>query len=141
MPRPSQVIRSVRAGDDGVLEGEIVGPEKSVKRRILRWLLGCALTLAGLGFGAWAALRVPGIYLRVALRVIQSQAYCRDRVDWVHVRAKCLELARGARSTKDTYPAIRYALRALGDRHSLLMPPLSTSAQRARSMANRSPSA
>jgi C-terminal processing protease CtpA/Prc len=38
---------------------------------------------------------------------------------------------RGARSTRDTYPAIRYVLQRLGDEHSHLTPPEAARAMRA----------
>jgi C-terminal processing protease CtpA/Prc len=62
-------------------------------------------------------------YLDEALDFIQRHAIMNDRVDWPALRRDVLELARDARTTADTYPAIRLALSRLGDRHSHLVEP------------------
>jgi C-terminal processing protease CtpA/Prc len=67
----------------------------------------------------------------VALFIIQRNAIARDRVDWVAVRREANELMRGARSTRDTYPAIRLVLQRLGDEHSHLTSPEAAQAIRA----------
>src|SRR5262245_50444199 len=63
-------------------------------------------------------------YLRAALDQIEkgSRVYS---TDWEAMRAKALATiaAAGARTTTDTYPAIRDALATLGDKHGLLLEP------------------
>jgi carboxyl-terminal processing protease len=63
-------------------------------------------------------------YLDSAITVAQSVAFYRRRVDWPAVRATARTMAAGATTFAGTYPAIRYALAALGDRHSFLQPPV-----------------
>jgi hypothetical protein len=62
----------------------------------------------------------PTEYLNKALTVIQTRALKADSVDWKTVRAKCLEMTLDAKTTADTYPAIKYALSELKDYHSFL---------------------
>jgi len=47
-------------------------------------------------------------------------------VDWATVEPAVRAFAAGASKTSETYPAIRYLLSSLGDRHSFLMPPAQT---------------
>jgi hypothetical protein len=62
-------------------------------------------------------------YLDYALSVMQQRAMDRDRVDWPVIRANALVLARGAQEPAQTYPAIDYALAAIGNPHSFLRRP------------------
>ena len=62
-------------------------------------------------------------YLAEALDYIQGHALRRDRVDWPAVRREALARAQGARTTWETYPAIRYTLAQLQDNHSFLLEP------------------
>jgi carboxyl-terminal processing protease len=67
-------------------------------------------------------------YLDSAITVIQNVAFYRSRVDWPAVRAQARTMAAGATTSAATYPAIRYALAALGDRHSFLQLPVTADA-------------
>jgi carboxyl-terminal processing protease len=86
------------------------------------WLLG--LGLAGCAVGQPAPAPVPATptlgYLATALDSIQRNALTSAGVNWGSVRREAFRLARAARSPAGTYPAIRFALRALGDEHSFL---------------------
>jgi carboxyl-terminal processing protease len=62
-------------------------------------------------------------YVDAALDLVQRHAWKSAAVDWPALRSATLEHARGARSAADTYPALRFALRELGDRHSYLLAP------------------
>ena len=62
-------------------------------------------------------------YLDVALNAMQDSSYYRLRIDWTAVRAAAHAQAAGATTYAATYPAIRTALAALGDRHGALQPP------------------
>lgn len=57
-------------------------------------------------------------YLDKAIGIMEKNSIRRDRVDWPALRSRGLLLARGGKSPADTYPAIRYAIRGLGDHHS-----------------------
>lgn len=59
-------------------------------------------------------------YLEAALDSLEVVALTRASVDWPSVRRETRELARGATSTVQTYPAIRHALTRLADDHSFL---------------------
>jgi carboxyl-terminal processing protease len=84
------------------------------------WLASVAMATVACG-GQDLARSSPADYLNKALNIIQSRALKSGHVDWKLVRAKSLELAAGAKSTSDTYPAINYALAQLGDNHSFLV--------------------
>ncbi len=78
------------------------------------------LALVVLALVGYGTLFVPTAYFRVAFFLIQRNSLMRDRVDWIAVRGEADALMRGARSTRDTYPAIRLVLQRLGDDHSHL---------------------
>ncbi len=89
------------------------------------------LSVLCLGVLAYAALFIPAVYFRVAFFIVQRHALMRDRVDWAAVRVEADDLLRGARSTRDTYPAIRLVLQRLGDHHSHLADPETVRTHRA----------
>jgi len=60
-------------------------------------------------------------YLTHALSIMQENSINRAAIDWTGFRAETVDQARGAKDTADTYLALRYALRRLGDGHSYLM--------------------
>jgi hypothetical protein len=62
-------------------------------------------------------------YLSAALDLMQKHALTRASVHWPALRAATLAHARGAQSTAESYFALRFALRELGDRHSYLLAP------------------
>lgn len=72
-------------------------------------------------------------YLDRALDIMQERSINRDSVDWGNLREAVMRRARGAETTADTYDALRYAIRRLGDNHSLLRPPRPEAQQRSRS--------
>ena len=59
-------------------------------------------------------------YLDAALALMREHSLRRNEVDWPALRAEALEHARGATTAADAHVAVRYAVRALGDRHSYL---------------------
>jgi len=62
-------------------------------------------------------------YLDAALDLMQRHSLNQASIAWAALRGAALEHARGAVTPADTYPALRYALRELGDRHSYLLAP------------------
>lgn len=100
-------------------------------RRWPRRILVAGASLLVLGLLGWRALFIPVVYFRVAFFLIQHNSVVRDRVDWLGVRAEADKLRRGARTTADTYPAIRLVLQRLGDNHSHLATPETVRAHRA----------
>ena len=62
----------------------------------------------------------PIAYLNRALDEMQARALRRATVDWPRIRAEALARAAQAKTTVDTYDAIRFALASLGDNHSSL---------------------
>lgn len=99
-------------------------------RRWARRVALATLALVALALAGYGTLFIPTVYFRVALFLIQRNSLMSDRVDWIAVRAEADELVRGARSTRDTYPAIRLVLRRLGDDHSHLASPETVRAYR-----------
>jgi len=69
-------------------------------------------------------------YLEDALETIRKRAYYSNRVDWDRARATARAIASGARTTAETYDAIRYVLGLLDDRHSHLVGPADVREQR-----------
>ena len=63
-----------------------------------------------------------------AIGIVRKSAWMRGNVDWTVVEPEVRLLAAGAEKSADVYPAIRYLLAALNDRHSFLMPPAATTA-------------
>ena len=60
-------------------------------------------------------------YVDVAIEHIRQNSLQRDSVDVASIRLKALQIAGEASAAEKAYPAIRYMLGALGDRHSFLM--------------------
>lgn len=61
--------------------------------------------------------------LDAAIAIVRKNALRRDNLDWKVVEPDLRMIAAGAQTASDVYPAIRYLLSALRDRHSILMPP------------------
>lgn len=59
-------------------------------------------------------------YLDAALKIMQENFVYRDRVEWNRFKLDTLSQAGNAQVPVETYPAIRFALAKLGDRHSYL---------------------
>jgi len=99
-----------------------------------RWLVRGVVTLAAMAAVAGVAyglLFTPSVYFRFAFLVIQHNALTRHSIDWVAARRDADRLLEGARTTRDTYPAIRLVLQRLGDHHSHLASPEAVAAMRA----------
>jgi hypothetical protein len=62
-------------------------------------------------------------YLNAALDIMQGHSINRYKIDWPTFRENAFAEAGPAQTTADTYDAIRFALRALGDNHSFFQPP------------------
>src|SRR5437867_1852525 len=67
--------------------------------------------------------KTPADYLRQGLDIIQQNAFYASKLDWAAERAKAQQMAAGAASFADTYPAITEVLKDLGDRHSRFATP------------------
>lgn len=100
------------------------------RRRLLRGGLIAVALLVVVPFVGRRAFFLPPLYFRMAYYLIQRSSVMRDKVDWPTVRAEADALRRGARTTTDTYPAIRHVLSRLGDHHSHLADPETVSAHR-----------
>jgi len=64
--------------------------------------------------------------LDAALSITKKNSMRRNDVAWDVVEPKVRALAAGSEKSADVYPAIRYLLAKLEDRHSFLMPPVQT---------------
>jgi C-terminal processing protease CtpA/Prc len=67
--------------------------------------------------------KMPRFYVEAAVARIRARAVPVSPVDWDALAARTREMARGASTTAETYPAIRTMLDALGEGHGLLVPP------------------
>ena len=63
------------------------------------------------------------IYVEAALDVMQDHSILRYEIDWPELREEALLRASRAESLRETYDAIRWALRTLGDGHSRFLTP------------------
>lgn len=63
----------------------------------------------------------PNVYLNNALDLIEQHSVRREMLDWEALRSKALTIVAEAHTLQDTYPAIRFVLSQLGDRHSFLL--------------------
>ena len=57
-------------------------------------------------------------YLEEVLTILESNSVNRNKINWVAFRKNVFENAAQAETIEDTYPAVEYAISALGDRHS-----------------------
>ncbi len=62
-------------------------------------------------------------YLDHALSLMERHALHRHTLDFARIRAHAFTVARDARTTQQTWPAVRAALASLGDGHSALLTP------------------
>jgi carboxyl-terminal processing protease len=77
--------------------------------------------------------------LDAALSIAKQNSLHRVTVAWDVVEPKVRALAAGAEKSSEVYPAVRYLLAQLGDRHSFLLPPRQTSEFRAGGAQNPIP--
>jgi carboxyl-terminal processing protease len=61
-------------------------------------------------------------FLIEILDIMEANSINRYSIDWTDFRAQVFAVAAGARSIKDTYPAVEKALELLGDNHSSYRP-------------------
>ena len=105
----------------------------SVTVRRLRLEAGDALTAdAPLATAAKAV-------LDEALTITRKHSLHRNEVAWPVVEPQVRAMAGGAQKSAEVYPAVRYLLASLGDRHSFLMPPAQTTAFRSGGAQNPVP--
>jgi carboxyl-terminal processing protease len=62
------------------------------------------------------------LYLEEALDFIQENSIRRLEIDWEAYRKEVFQRAQGARSTRDVYSAITFAVQSLHDGHSTFIP-------------------
>ncbi|WP_343692664.1 S41 family peptidase [Chitinophaga sp.] len=62
-------------------------------------------------------------YFNEAFKQVKTQSFKRKELDFKHLYNQSLEQMKGAKTYRDTYPAIRYLLAALQDNHSFFTPP------------------
>jgi C-terminal processing protease CtpA/Prc len=75
-------------------------------------------------------------YVEDALAILEAQALGRPAAGWAALREAAFAYARGARTDADAHLAVRYAVAALGDRHSYFQTPQATAALRLGAVAN-----
>jgi carboxyl-terminal processing protease len=78
-------------------------------------------------------------YLNSALDIMQKNSLRSRLTNWSALRRGTLAMAAGARTTADTYPAIRWALSQLGDNHSFFLTPAQVRAMQQGTLAPNLP--
>src|SRR5688572_33445809 len=68
----------------------------------------------------------PTAYLEEVIGIMENRSINRLTIDWPSFRGTVLAEAASAQTIADTYPAIRTALRLLGDGHSSYRTPNGT---------------
>jgi carboxyl-terminal processing protease len=63
----------------------------------------------------------PKKYLNVSLDIIEKHSIYKDSINWSEFRKDVIREGESAKNIQETYSAIRYALRRLGDNHSFFM--------------------
>ncbi len=79
--------------------------------------------ILGTTLGFFISCTSPQTYLNKAVDIIKENSINKNLIDWEKFRTDVLEKGKYAQSIKETYPAIQFALRQLGDHHSFLMTP------------------
>lgn len=61
-------------------------------------------------------------YIDEVITIVKSNSINRDKINWTSFKTKVFAKAGNAKSIEDTYPAIHYAIKLLGDGHSYFAP-------------------
>lgn len=102
----------------------------TLPRDALRQTIALVL-LVGVGWTTWWPARAwvlgppapaAAAYVDSALTLMRAYSYRSGQIDWPALRAATLRRAAGAASPVEAASAVAHAARALGDRHSFLMP-------------------
>jgi hypothetical protein len=62
----------------------------------------------------------PRVDLNRAIDILQQHSIKRETINWDVLRSQALALAKEAQTLQETYPAIKLAIKQLGDNHSFL---------------------
>jgi carboxyl-terminal processing protease len=92
-----------------------------------KWLLA----LGFCGVTAQAIAPEASAYLDTALGHLEKHFLRTERVDWQAVRTGSRNIAKDAKTFRDTYPAIRWAFSQLNEPHSFFLEPQQVTASRA----------
>src|SRR5690606_9316497 len=57
-------------------------------------------------------------YIEEVLELLKSESFRKNEIEWKEFNDRVFRFAQNSRTIKDTYPAIRYAISLLDDRHS-----------------------
>lgn len=90
--------------------------------RAFLWMLSTAM-IASITLVACSASDNAHTYISGALSLIEARALRSGLVNWSAVKPNCMKMIVGAKTPRDTYDAICYALTALNDHHSVLLTP------------------
>lgn len=74
-----------------------------------------------IGFIALVGCNTPTTYINEAIDIIEKHSINKDSINWIEFRKDVLKNGEKAQTIEETYPAIRYALKKLGDNHSFLV--------------------
>jgi carboxyl-terminal processing protease len=93
-----------------------------------KWLL---LVFSLFGFSAQAITPEASAYLETAIGHLERNFLRTDQINWQAVRKGSQDLAKDAKTFRDTYPAIRWAISQLQEPHSFFLEPEPVATSRA----------
>lgn len=94
-----------------------------MRRHLASWAASLVLLGAVEGVRAQPVEPTPSGYLDRAIALLRRSHINSANVDWPSVAAEAHRRAADAKTTADTYPAIRYVIGELKERHTFLAPP------------------
>lgn len=65
-------------------------------------------------------------YIEEVVLLLKTNSVNKNKIDWDAFKNEVLQFAQGSQSVEDTYPAISYAIKKLGDNHSYFAPAVGT---------------
>lgn len=90
-----------------------------------KWLL---LIVGVLSVSAQAIAPEASAYLNTAIGYLEQNFLRRDQINWQLIRDGAGNIAKDAKTPRDTYPAIRWAISQLNEPHSFFLEPQQASA-------------
>jgi len=65
-------------------------------------------------------------YIEEVVLLLKTNSVNKNKIDWDVFKNEVLQFAQGSQSVEDTYPAIYFAIKKLGDNHSYFAPAVKT---------------
>lgn len=65
-------------------------------------------------------------YIEEVISLLKTNSVNKNKIDWNTFQKEIVQFAQGSQSVEDTYPAINFAIKKLGDNHSYFTPAVGT---------------